>query len=133
VAQGARRRKACETVGITTRTYQRWAKDLRKGDGRHGERRRPANRLSEEEIAAIIAIATSKKFRDLAPSQFVPILAEEGLYVASESSFYRVLRREKLLTHREPSRLRQNSRPKEYLATGPNQVWSWDITYRAPR
>lgn len=111
------------------RTYQRWTKDLGQGDGRHGERSRPSNSLSEEEITAIIAIATSKRFRDLAPSQIVPLLAEEGLYVASESSFYRVLRREKLLAHREPSRVRQNSRPKEYRATGPNQVWSWDITY----
>ena len=129
MAHGARRKKACDTVGITTRTYLRWAKDPSKGDGRHGERLRPANSLTEEEITAIIAVATSKRFRDLPPSQIVPLLAEEGLYVASESSFYRVLRREKLLTHREPSRVRQNSRPKEYLATGPNQVWSWDITY----
>jgi len=129
VAHGARRRKACEVIGITMRTYQRWAKDVNKDDGRHGERRRPANSLSDEEIAAIIAIATSKRFRDLAPSQIVPILAEERLYVASESSFYRVLRREKLLAHREPSRIRQNSRPTECIATGANQVWSWDITY----
>ena len=71
----------------------------------------------------------SVRFRDLAVSQIVPILAEEGLYVASESSFYRVLRREKLLKHRGPSRGRRHSRPEEYKASGPNQVWSWDITY----
>jgi putative transposase len=129
VASGARLWKACEVIGITMRTYQRWGKDMNKGDGRHGERKKPANTLSGEEIALIIAIATAARFRDLAPSQIVPILAEEGTYVASESSFYRILRQEKLLKHRESSRARQNSRPKEYLASGPNQIWSWDITY----
>jgi transposase InsO family protein len=129
VASGARLWKACEVIGIQMRTYQRWGKDMNKGDGRHGERKKPANTLSEEEIALIIAIATAARFRDLAPSQIVPILAEEGTYVASESSFYRVLRQEKLLKHRESSRARQNSRPKEYVASRPNQIWSWDITY----
>jgi putative transposase len=115
------------------RTYQRWGRDWRKGDARRERSVSPANRLSEEERAAILAIATSKRFRDLPPSQIVPILAEEGVYVASEASFYRLLRLEKLLTHREGSRPRVNSRPKEHVATGPNQVWSWDITYlRSP-
>jgi transposase InsO family protein len=116
-------------VGITVRTYQRWGKTPGKGDARHGPRRRPANSLSEEEKAELVAIATSMRFRELAPSQIVPILAEEGVYVASESSFYRVLRKEKLLAHREGSRPRHHGRPSEYIATGPNQVWSWDITY----
>jgi transposase InsO family protein len=116
-------------VGITVRTYQRWGKTPGKGDARHGPRRRPANSLSEEEKAELVAIATSVRFRELAPSQIVPILAEEGVYVASESSFYRVLRQEKLLAHRQRSRPRQHGRPEEHVATGPNQVWSWDITY----
>lgn len=99
-------------IGITVRSYQRWGKDLRRGDGRHAPRRRPANALSQVEVAGI-----------------VPILAEEGLYAASGSSFYRVLRQEKLLKHRERSRERRHSRPQEYKANGPNQLWSWDITY----
>jgi len=115
------------------RTYQRWAKDWSKADARHDREFRPPNRLSEEEHAAILAISTSLRFRELPPSQIVPMLAEEGVYVASESSFYRLLRQEKLLRHRESSRPRANNRPKEYVATGPNQVWSWDITYlRSP-
>jgi putative transposase len=129
VCSGARLWKACEVIGITVRTYQRWGKSPGKADGRHGPRGRPANSLSDEERAELIAIATSERFRELAPSQIVPILAEEGVYVASESSFYRVLRHEKLLAHREGSRPRHNGRPAEYIATGPNQVWSWDITY----
>jgi putative transposase len=129
VCSGARLWKACEVIGITVRTYQRWGKSPGKADGRHGLRGRPANSLSDAERAELIAMATSERFRELAPSQIVPILAEEGVYVASESSFYRVLRHEKLMAHREGSRPRHNGRPAEYIATGPNQVWSWDITY----
>ena len=133
VASGARLWKACEVLEISVRTYQRWAQDWRKGDGRHERTVSPANRLSEEERAAILAILTSERFRELPPSQIVPALADEGVYVASEASFYRLLREEKLLAHRESSRPRQNSRPQEHVATGPNQVWSWDITYlRSP-
>lgn len=72
----------------------------------------------------------SPEYRDLSPKQIVPKLADQGTYLASESSFYRILRDERLLEHRQPSRPpRQLSRPKEHTATGPNQLWSWDITY----
>jgi hypothetical protein len=83
VGSGARLWKACEVIGITVRTYQRWGKSPGRGDGRHGPRGTPANSLSEEEKAALIAIATSVRFRELAPSQIVPILAEEGVYVSN--------------------------------------------------
>jgi transposase InsO family protein len=129
VLGGARLWKACEVLEITVRTYQRWGKSSAKGDARHGPRGKPANSLSEEERAELVAIATSERFRELAPSQIVPILAEEGVYVASESSFYRVLRLEKLLAHRSRSRPAAHHRPMEYVAKGPNEVWSWDITY----
>jgi hypothetical protein len=63
----------------------------------------------------------------------VPVLAEEGRYIASESTFYRALRRESLLNHRSGRRPKSGcGKPPELLATGPNQVWSWDITWRAP-
>ena len=126
---GARLWKACEVIGITVRTYQRWGRQGVREDGRHGPRGAPANRLSEEEQQQIVALATSRELREMAPCQIVPILAEQGIYVASESSFYRVLRERKLLSHRERSRPRQNSRPAQHISTGPNQVWSWDITY----
>jgi putative transposase len=129
VGSGARLFKACEVLGITARTYQRWGKDRARADARHGPRGTPANALSAEEKERIVVIATSENFRELAPSQIVPILAEGGVYVASESSFYRVLRHRKLLQHRGRCRPRQNHRPLEHVATGPNQVWSWDITY----
>lgn len=74
-------------------------------------------------------IACSAEFRDKTPWQIVPTLADRGIYIASEASFYRILRQEKLLAHRLSSNPPRHERPKELLAIKPNQVWSWDITY----
>ena len=80
-----------------------------------------------------MAVADAAGYRDMPPSQIVPILADEGSYIVSESTMYRILREEKLFTHRSASRPRRHRRPAEYEATGPNQVWlisgagrSWD-------
>lgn len=59
----------------------------------------------------------------------MPKLADRGIYIASEATFYRILRAEKLLAHRGKPTERTYHRPQAYTATGPNQVWSWDITY----
>jgi putative transposase len=59
----------------------------------------------------------------------VPTLADRGEYIASESTFYRVLHEEGQLQHRERARPRTANKPKEHVAHGPNQVWCWDITY----
>lgn len=65
----------------------------------------------------------------MAPNQIVPILADQGTFVASESSFYRVLRQEDQLAHRGKAKAPQHKRPEAIEATGPNELWSWDITY----
>jgi transposase InsO family protein len=111
------------------RTYQRWRREPESGDGRSGPRSKPANSLSEQERQRVVELANSKRFGDLSPTQIVPILAEEGTYVASEATFYRILAQEKLLAHRGQSQPRRHQRPRQYVASGPNRVWSWDITY----
>ncbi len=126
---GARRHKACKILGISMRTLQRWEKEPTREDQRQGPKGKPQNSLSEAEKMLIIAVSTSPQFRDLSVSQIVPILADAGVYIASEASFYRVLRENKLLAHRNKAKPLRNSKPKEYVVTGPNQVWSWDITY----
>jgi putative transposase len=77
----------------------------------------------------MLMIANSDKYRDLSPHQIVPNLADNGEYIASESSFYRLLRTEKLLSHRSKSMPRTNQPPRTLVANKSNQVWSWDITY----
>ncbi|KKL62931.1 hypothetical protein LCGC14_2180200 [marine sediment metagenome] len=126
---GARRNKACEVLGISLRTLQRWELGPGIGDQRQGPHRRPVSALSEAEKQLIVAVATCPQFRDLSATQIVPILADSGVYIASEASFYRILKENKLLAHRNAARPGKHSRPKEYVATGPNQIWCWDITY----
>jgi len=76
-----------------------------------------------------LEIACSPRFRDLSPKQIVPTLADEAVFVASESSFYRVLREEGQMTHRGRAKPPTHRRPDELVATARNQVWCWDITY----
>ena len=71
-------------------------------------------------------------FDDLSPRQIVPILTDRDTYYASESAFYRILRKRGLLHHRARSRP-PTSRPRALTATGPDQVYSWDITYLRSR
>ena len=129
IKSGARQSKACEMLDISTRTIKRWA-DKPDGDQRSSVKKEPANKMSEQEEQQIVSICCSERFRDLSPPEIVAILAEEGVYTASESTMYRVLRKRGLLKHRTESKPGTKSKkPEELKATGPNQVLSWDITY----
>ena len=66
---------------------------------------------------------------DKPPSQIVPDLADKGIYVASESTFYRVLREAGQCKHRGRSAAPKKRAVRGHCATGPDQVWSWDITW----
>jgi transposase InsO family protein len=89
----------------------------------------PVNRLSEDERAQILAVANSEEFGSLPPSQIVPALADRGVYIASESSFYRVLKAASQQHHRGRAKKPTSRVLTSHCATGPNQVWSWDITW----
>lgn len=128
VANGARKRKACEILGITIRSVQRWEQKGVEDERKHSVRR-PVNRLSEIERERVVEILNSDEFSELPPSQIVPRLADKGEYIASESTMYRILRELEQNKHRQASKPRKNKPPKALTATGPNQIWSWDITY----
>jgi len=129
-ASGARQQTACDAMGLDPRTVQRWRMSKASTDLRSGPKTRPRNALSEHERADLLKIANSPKYRSKSPKQIVPLLADEGIYLASESTFYRILHAEGQVKHRERSRAPEHRhRPAEYTATGPNQVWTWDITY----
>lgn len=130
-AAGARLESACAEVGISSRTFERWVSpEGGHGDGRpDAARPEPAQKLSAAERKAILEVCCEPRFADLPPGQIVPQLADEGTYVASESSFYRVLREANAQHPRGRSRAPQHSEPTRHVATGPNQVWCWDVTY----
>lgn len=126
---GARKVKACELLGITLRTYERWQLADGLEDKRQHAQRCSSNKLTPEESAEIIRISNTSEYCDFPPCKIVPMLADKNIYLASESSFYRILKAENMLSHRGRSKPRTHYKPKALVAIGPNQVWSWDITY----
>lgn len=134
IASGARQDRACAAISLSVRTLQRWQTDARhevqRGDQRPARIQTPKNQLSAPECQQLLAVANSDEFAHLSPSQIVPRLADQGCYLASESSFYRVLSAAKQLRHRGAERPAQaRSKPRALCATAPNQLFSWDITY----
>ena len=135
MTSGAGLAKACKLLGITERTYYRW-KHLDKEYQSYEDRRsyadhsNPSNKLTPEERQEVLATVSSEKYASMPPCQIVPALADEGRYIASESTFYRILHDEKMQNHRGRSQQPgKHGKPTSYSATGPNQVWTWDITY----
>jgi hypothetical protein len=92
-AAGARLKSACELVGLSSRTLERWRKGPDAVDARRGPRRCPGNALTPLEQARVVAVMTSPEYSGLSPKQLVPKLADEGIYLASESTMYRLQHR----------------------------------------
>lgn len=122
--------RCCEVVGIGVRTVQRWRQEVDGGeDQRRGPNTVPGNKLSEHEERQLLRVLNSPEYRDLSPRQVIPALAEQGTYIASEATAYRVLHKHELQKHRENKRPATSKKPEELIATAPNQVYCWDITY----
>ncbi len=127
---GCRLAVACREIGISLRTLQRWQVNGHiQSDARQRAARTPTNKLSDAERKRILAVANSAEFASLPPSQIVPTLADRGEYLASESTFYRVLRQAGQQQHRGRTRAPRRRPVSTHQATGPNQLWCWDITY----
>ena len=134
MADGARASKLARLLGVGLTTLQRWRRQfVGDGDGvdrRKGSRRHVAHRLSEEERQRILLTCNEPEFAALPPGQIVPVLADRGLYIGSERSFYRVLHAHGQAHRWGRARPLQEPRPPPRLrAAGPKQVWSWGITY----
>ena len=130
---GARLYKACEVAGIDVRTLQRWQRHdgLAAGDLRPAAcRPMPSHALTADERVRVLQVANEARFADVPPARIVPMLADEGVYVASESTFSRVLRAAGQAAHRGRARTPRKTRPPTtHVASAPRQVWCWDMTY----
>lgn len=130
IVASARQDRACEVISRSERTLQRWQNGQAGGDRRPARVQMPKNQLSALERQRLLAIANSPEFGHLPPSQIVPRLVDRGQYVASESTFYRVLKAENQLKHRGAERPpKPRSKPRALPTTAPNELLSWDITY----
>jgi len=117
---------ACRGSGKSRATYYRRCRPPMQGPTR--PRGTPSNALSDGEVEGLLAVLRSPRFVDLAPAQVWAILLDEGRYLASISTMYRVLRgadevRERRAQAKHPTRARP-----ELMADKANMCWSWDIT-----
>jgi putative transposase len=133
VSNGARVKVACTELGIGPRTLERWRQRDGGADLRCGPKTEPANKLSAAERRKVLETMNSPEYADLPPNQIVPKLCDRGEYLCSESTMYRVLKEENQLARRGREKEPQPRQPVLRVATRPNQIWSWDISYlRSP-
>lgn len=133
VQAGARQRCACEVLNITERTLERWKSPDNPAQDQRPIIQRPAppNKMTEREQNTVLEIINRKEFQSLPPSQIVPALADEGQYICSESTMYRIMRENKEQNHRGRSAEPVSKHKSTHCATGPLQIFTWDITYLA--
>ena len=130
IGSGARQDRACAAICLSERTLQRWQHGARRCDQRPIRVQTPKNKLSTVERAHLVAVANSEEFGHLPPGQIVPRLADRGIYIASESTFNRILKAVDQLTHRGAARPPHKRRkPRTLCTTRPDELFSWDITY----
>ena len=125
---GVSERGVCRLMGTPPKTLQNWRREGLK-DRRKGSARYVAHRLSAEEEQRFYEAANTTEFRDRTPEQIVATLAGRGIYLGSTSTLYRILRKRGALQHRQESKKPAATTRQHVEVTGPNQVWSWDITW----
>jgi putative transposase len=127
--------KACKQAGIDRRTYHRWLDratgEIRKDGRPEAKRPRPPQALTLEEREAVLLTCQLPEFADRPPSQIVPSLADQGIYLASESSMYRILHDADQQHERGRASRRSKAVKTTHHTDGPNQCWCWDVTYLA--
>lgn len=138
VKGGATRERACDVIGVSPHTLRRWrpvGETVVRADGRpEAKRPVPNNRYSEAERDLMIDTCNSARFASFPPSQIVPTLADEGVYIGSERTLYRVLHERGQLNPRGRSHTRSKPKaPSTHTATGANQVWMMDVTWLPSR
>lgn len=116
---------ACDALGVSRATFYR---HRRPKTGQQQPRPTPARALSKQEQDSVYNVLCSERFVDRAPAEVVATLLDEGRYLASERTMYRILAARASVGDRRPQRSHPEYKKPELMATGPNQVWSWDIT-----
>jgi len=119
---------ACQLLGLSRATLYRRINPVIKKDAPSKARSKPERSLSEKEKQSVLKVLHSDRFIDKAPAEIVSQLLEEGEYLCSERTMYRILSAEGEVKERRRQRRHPNYVRPELVATGPNMVWSWDVT-----
>lgn len=127
VAAGARQCRACAVIGLDERRLRRWRTSA--GDGRNGGYRATDQALTEAEKETIVTAMRAEDLRGLPPKQAYFRLMDRGVYVSSYTSFHRVLRERKVVVSKRKRKQSGKGKRPELVATAPNQIWCWDISW----
>jgi transposase InsO family protein len=99
-------------------------------DKRKGSHKKVVRKIAPEKIEEFLKAANSAKYLDMSPYEMFAMLLDEGRYICSVRTMYRLLARQDLIHQRDGSKVRQKrARPPQRRATCPNMVWCWDITW----
>jgi putative transposase len=120
------KKSACEALSIPRTTYYRHSE--KQGDAGENKRPVPPLALAEYEQKQVLDELHSKRFWDSSPSEVYATLLDEGTYLCSIRTMYRILDKHNEVRERRKQVNRPHYEKPELLATAPNQVWSWDIS-----
>lgn len=120
-------KQACELLGVSASTYYRCCKK-RTPSTTVQAKRKSKRALSEVEEERVLQVLHEDRFIDKAPAEIFAALLDEGIYLCSIRTMYRILHKHGEVKERRNIRRHPQYEKPELLATGPNQVWSWDIT-----
>ena len=116
---------ACQALGVSRATFYR---RRRSTPGHQQPRPTPARALCEAEREQVLDVLAGRRFVDRAPAEVVATLLDEGRYLCSERTMYRILAADQPVRERRNQREHPQYAKPELVATAPNQTWSWDIT-----
>jgi putative transposase len=115
---------ACQTLGVPRSTFYR----VRQPKHDPKPRPTPERALKPEEKEQVLQVLNSEQFQDSAPREVYATLLDEGEYLCSWSTMYRILKEHQLVRERRDQLRHPTYTKPELLATAPNELWSWDIT-----
>ncbi len=118
-------RAACAALAVSRATHYRRTRGRRLGPP--APRPRPVRALTEIERAAVLETLHAERFVDASPAATYATLLDEGTYLASDRTMYRLLAGADEVRERRDQRRHPAYAKPELLATGPNELWSWDI------
>ena len=117
---------ACAALGVARATFYRRRRPAK--TGQRQSRPKPARALSDAERSEVFDVLCSERFADRAPAEVYATLLDEGVYLCSERTMYRILAENQAVRERRAQRSHPNHPRPEVVARAPNEVWSWDVT-----